>query len=68
MKFPTLLSVAALFLAASVSAMPDDPAKIDTCVKPGVVALTFDDGPGLYNTQLLALLARKNVKATFYIM
>ncbi|GJJ75728.1 peptidoglycan-N-acetylglucosamine deacetylase [Entomortierella parvispora] len=68
MKFPGLLSVAALFIAASVSAMPDDPAKIDTCIKPGVVALTFDDGPGLYNTQLLALLARKNVKATFYII
>ncbi|KAG0041417.1 hypothetical protein BGZ83_001834 [Gryganskiella cystojenkinii] len=69
MKFPTLLAASALFLAASVSAvMPDDPAKIDTCVKPGVVALTFDDGPGAYNDQLLALLRKKNVKATFFVL
>ncbi|ORZ07290.1 hypothetical protein BCR41DRAFT_310987 [Lobosporangium transversale] len=35
---------------------------------PGVVALTFDDGPGPYNDQLLKLLAEKGVKATFYVI
>jgi peptidoglycan/xylan/chitin deacetylase (PgdA/CDA1 family) len=68
MKIATSI-LAALFLAsAATAAMPDDPAKIDTCVKPGVVAWTFDDGPGVYNDQLLALLARKNVKATFFVL
>jgi len=50
------------------AAMPDDPAKIDTCIKPGTIALTFDDGPGIYNAQLLAILAKKNVKATFFLI
>ncbi|KAG0279038.1 hypothetical protein BGZ96_002099 [Linnemannia gamsii] len=68
MKIATSI-IAALFLAASATAvMPDDPLKIDTCTKPGVVALTFDDGPGAYNDQLLALLAKKNVKATFFLL
>ncbi|KAK3829525.1 MAG: hypothetical protein JOS17DRAFT_748479 [Linnemannia elongata] len=68
MKIATSL-IAALFLASAATAvMPDDPAKIDTCTKPGVVALTFDDGPGMYNDQLLALLAKKNVKATFFVL
>ncbi|KAG0365848.1 hypothetical protein BGX24_003943, partial [Mortierella sp. AD032] len=68
MKIATSL-LAALFLASAATAvMPDDPAKIDTCTKPGVVALTFDDGPGQYNDQLLALLAKKNVKATFFVL
>lgn len=63
------LSLGALFLASAATAvMPDDPTKIDTCTKPGVVALTFDDGPGMYNDQLLALLAKKNVKATFFVL
>ena len=47
---------------------PNDPNKIDTCVMPGVVAYTFDDGPGPFNDQLLATLAKKNVKATFFVL
>ncbi|KAG0031814.1 hypothetical protein BGZ81_000499 [Podila clonocystis] len=70
MKIPTtIITLSALFMASMVSAvMPDDPAKIDTCTKPGTVALTFDDGPGIYNDQLLAILAKKNVKATFFMI
>ncbi|KAF9087664.1 hypothetical protein BGX23_007958 [Mortierella sp. AD031] len=68
MKITTSL-LAALFLASAATAvMPNNPAKIDTCVMPGVVALTFDDGPGQFNDALLALLARKNVKATFFVL
>ncbi|KAF9181799.1 hypothetical protein BGZ51_005163 [Haplosporangium sp. Z 767] len=69
MKVNAILSLSALFMASVATAvMPDDPNKIDTCTKPGVVALTFDDGPGMYNDQLLALLAKKNVKATFFLL
>jgi peptidoglycan/xylan/chitin deacetylase (PgdA/CDA1 family) len=68
MKITTSI-LAALFLAsAATAAMPDDPAKIDTCTKPGVVAWTFDDGPGMYNDKLLKILADKNVKATFFVL
>lgn len=38
------------------------------CTEPGKVALTFDDGPGIYTEDLLDLLARNNVKATFFIV
>ncbi|KAF8939786.1 hypothetical protein BGZ58_008763 [Dissophora ornata] len=69
MKINTILSFSALFLASVTTAvMPHDPSKIDICTKPGTVALTFDDGPGAYNDQLLALLAKKNVKATFFLL
>ncbi|KAG0259256.1 hypothetical protein BG011_002764 [Mortierella polycephala] len=69
MKVNAILSLSALFMASVATAvMPDDPNKIDTCIMPGVVALTFDDGPGMYNDQLLALLAKKNVKATFFLL
>lgn len=33
-----------------------------------VVYLTFDDGPGPYTPQLLAVLAKYNVKATFFMI
>ncbi|KAG0078336.1 hypothetical protein BGZ93_004536 [Podila epicladia] len=70
MKIPTtIITISALFMASMVSAvMPNDPAKIDTCNAPGTLALTFDDGPGIYNDQLLAILAKKNVKATFFMI
>ncbi|KAF9571867.1 hypothetical protein EC968_010595 [Mortierella alpina] len=41
---------------------------ISKCSKPGIVALTFDDGPGEFNDQLLALLKKKNVPATFFVL
>ena len=33
-----------------------------------VIYLTFDDGPGPYTEQLLAVLNKYNVKATFFVM
>ncbi|KAG0345212.1 hypothetical protein BG004_003879 [Podila humilis] len=70
MKIPTaIITLSALFMASMANAaMPDDPNKIDTCNMPGVVALTFDDGPGIYNDKLLGILAAKNVKATFFMI
>lgn len=40
--------------------------RVDTSEK--VVALTFDDAPSKYSQEVLDLLARKNVKATFYMI
>lgn len=38
--------------------------------RPGerVVSLTFDDGPGAYTTQILDVLAKYHVKATFFVL
>jgi peptidoglycan/xylan/chitin deacetylase (PgdA/CDA1 family) len=41
---------------------------IDSCSVPGSFALTYDDGPGPYTPQLLDLLRRKNVTATFFVV
>ncbi|CAF3470990.1 unnamed protein product [Fusarium graminearum] len=40
---------------------------IKTCTTPGVIALTFDDGPLTYTNDILDLLDSKNVKATFFV-
>lgn len=41
---------------------------IKTCTQPGVVALTFDDGPSTFTGRLLDVLKNNgNVKATFFI-
>lgn len=40
---------------------------ISTCTTPGKIALTFDDGPYIYTAELLDLLAKNGVKATFFI-
>lgn len=38
------------------------------CTVKGKVALTFDDGPYIYTAELLDLLKKNNVKATFFIV
>jgi peptidoglycan/xylan/chitin deacetylase (PgdA/CDA1 family) len=38
------------------------------CTLNGMVALTFDDGPYIYTTSLLDVLARNSVKATFFVV
>ena len=40
---------------------------INNCTIPGMMAMTFDDGPGALISQLLDLLAEYGVKATFFI-
>ncbi|UNI23967.1 hypothetical protein JDV02_009752 [Purpureocillium takamizusanense] len=40
---------------------------IESCDKPGTVALTFDDGPSIYTHKILDILEAYNVKATFFI-
>ncbi|PNY18837.1 Peptidoglycan-N-acetylglucosamine deacetylase [Tolypocladium capitatum] len=40
---------------------------ITRCTKPGTMALTFDDGPWKYTSQILDLLDELKVTATFFI-
>ncbi|WAO96946.1 Hypothetical protein NCS54_01464300 [Fusarium falciforme] len=40
---------------------------ITTCITPGVIALTFDDGPYIYTNGMLDLLDQYGVKATFFV-
>jgi hypothetical protein len=42
-------------------------ATIASCSEPGVVALTFDDGPYSFTEELLDYLKSVNVNATFFI-
>ncbi|KAF9878056.1 polysaccharide deacetylase [Colletotrichum karsti] len=40
---------------------------ITTCANRGDLALTFDDGPYIYTSQLLDILESQNVTATFFV-
>ncbi len=41
--------------------------QLDKTIKKKKVYLTFDDGPGKYTAKLLDILAKYNVKATFFV-
>lgn len=42
---------------------------IETLPAPGTVALTFDDGPSpIYTPQILEILKKYNIKATFFVV
>ncbi|KAL4781954.1 hypothetical protein BJX76DRAFT_349736 [Aspergillus varians] len=41
---------------------------IASCTTPNTIALTFDDGPSVYTSQLLDLLSRYNAHATFFVL
>ncbi|KAI9230490.1 MAG: hypothetical protein DHS80DRAFT_26583 [Piptocephalis tieghemiana] len=49
-------------------AQDDRPGLVMTCAKPGVFALTYDDGPSEYTKSLLDILDKENVKATFFLL
>lgn len=38
------------------------------CIRPGMIALTFDDGPAEYTDSLLSVLSAERVKATFFLL
>lgn len=40
---------------------------IRSCITPGEVAITYDDGPYIYTNQVLQMFADKKMKATFFI-
>ena len=50
-----------------VGKVPYAPQLISSCTVPGTAALTFDDGPNRYTSDLLGLLDRYNAKATFFV-
>lgn len=52
--------------AALIQAIPP---KVHTTAQPGTVALTFDDGPSpIYTPQVLDILKKYNIKATFFVV
>lgn len=66
----TLLCVFALF-AVSLPKAPDGAAvsgEVEAAQQVKKVALTFDDGPGLYTDELLEALRERGVKATFFVI
>jgi hypothetical protein len=61
-----------LFIEARTGAVPTTKTSpyntmITTCASPGMVALTYDDGPGHYTDELLSILSKNGVKATFFV-
>ncbi len=58
-----------LFAVSSfVFATNNNVSNIPTLAAPGTVALTFDDGPSPYTPQILAILKKYNIKATFFVV
>jgi peptidoglycan/xylan/chitin deacetylase (PgdA/CDA1 family) len=41
---------------------------ISSCSVPGLIALTFDDGPSEHTSKLLDILATESIKATFFVI
>ncbi|MBA3661469.1 MAG: polysaccharide deacetylase family protein [Gammaproteobacteria bacterium] len=59
----------ALFAPAVFAAQQGMETPIRTQPLPGTVALTFDDGPAVeYTEQILAILKKYNIKATFFVV
>src|SRR4051812_47573499 len=63
-----IISLAAALAVVSVSAQDDGPGFVTKCTTPGLVALTFDDGPSPFTPKLLGYLAAAKVPATFFVL
>lgn len=61
-KTAIVIGSVALLASSMVSAQT----MIQNC-KPGYVAITYDDGPNVYTSELVKLLDSKGVKATFFV-
>ena len=61
------IAAAALCLALLITILPAD-ALAAQAGSAGLLALTFDDGPGPYTEQLLDALADRGIHATFFIV
>lgn len=67
MKLWLTIFIASLFIFATANATNLDQVRWQPL--PGTVALTFDDGPSPSETpEVLAILKRNNIKATFFVM
>lgn len=59
----------ALFALACMSLAQAEPPVVNTLPAKGTVALTFDDGPSpIYTPQILAILKKYHIKATFFMV
>lgn len=68
MQFKHLLLALFCFFA-STSLLAANPTAVRTTPLKGTVALTFDDGPTeVYTPQILAILKKYNIKATFFMV
>nr|GAT50166.1 carbohydrate esterase family 4 protein [Mycena chlorophos] len=68
LALPLALSIV-LVAAGAAASTPKSPRAelISSCTVPGMVALTFDDGPYLYETNISQLLLSKGAKGTFFV-
>lgn len=64
------LLLSALFCSLPISGFATDMgSNVNTHPLQGTVALTFDDGPNpIYTPQILAILKKYNIKATFFVV
>lgn len=66
-RFLSFLSLA-LPITGFTATIPDL-SKVNQLPQPGTIALTFDDGPNpIYTRQILAILKKYNIKATFFVV
>src|SRR3990167_1969681 len=64
-----ILSIIFSLLSVSIYAATDVENNIHKLPAKGTVALTFDDGPSeIYTPQILAILKKYNIKATFFMV
>ncbi|KAI9199603.1 uncharacterized protein BJ171DRAFT_518035 [Polychytrium aggregatum] len=65
-----VISTTAITTTSSPASSPTAGARIPvikSCVTPGVIAITYDDGPVPNTASLLDILKQNNIKATFFI-
>jgi peptidoglycan/xylan/chitin deacetylase (PgdA/CDA1 family) len=69
------LAVANLVQRQDTSGIPRPPlgdvpygTNVASCTVPGKLAITLDDGPDIYTSDLLDILKKNNAKATFFIV
>lgn len=67
--FAALLAGAAASTVSQIQQRQSVPigSVITACTVPGVFALTFDDGPFAYTSELLDILTKNGVNATFFL-
>ncbi|KAK9709208.1 hypothetical protein K7432_009173, partial [Basidiobolus ranarum] len=67
-RFVLVLAALVLFMVGCVRGQDIGEGIVLTCDKPGVFALTFDDGPSIYTPTLLKTLKEKQVAVTFFVL
>ncbi len=66
---PTSMLLSMLLMFCCVPSFANNLSIVQTVAQPGTVALTFDDGPSpIYTPQILDILKKNNIKATFFVV